>query len=242
MAVSNYKTLVFIHGWASNPQIWRRQKEYFNSEYNLAMPDISGARTIFKAADIVNKDIPQGNDYVLIGWSLGWMVVLELLKSFALKPKGIIAVNSTPKLADDGYIGKGPGATHLAKMIRDCKRDPRELFESFYKGLISENDSDAISSIRMKNIDYEKLIYGLYILKDCDYRKFIQNIETPTLIITGKFDTVCPPEASVYMSERIKGSRLMIFDSGHMPFLDKAEEFNMAVYSFIKGLDKDAFS
>jgi len=85
-------------------------------------------------------------------------------------------------------------------------------------------------------IDYDRLIYGLYILRDCDYRDFISEINIPALIIVGAKDGICPPQASEYMRSRIKHAQLKILDCGHMPFLDKANEFNTILENFVKEL------
>lgn len=236
------RCLVFIHGWASSPEIWQKQKEYFSKDYEVILPDISSSRDIREACGLVNNSIKDRKDFVLIGWSLGWLVALELLKNLLDKaeprilPKGLVAVNSTPKLVDEGYLGAGLTQTHLAKMIRDCKRNPKKTFEDFYKSTLTDIGKTMLNSVKLKDSDYEKLIYGLYILRDCDYRDFLKTIHIPSLLITGTSDTVCPKEASMYMHKAIDGSRLKILDSGHIPFIEMAEEFNGLVESFVKGL------
>ena len=230
------KTLVFIHGWASAPEIWQGQREYFAVDYEVVLPDIGQAKDIAGAADIVNDSIKGKKDLVLIGWSMGWMVILEALKSLSLKPKAVVAVNSTPKFCSDEYLETGFTQTHLNKMIRDCKRDPQKTMENFYKGLLTESGKSVASSFQFKNIDYSKLIHGLFMLKDTDYRDFIGAIDIPALIITGARDTICVPQVSEYMRQRIKQSELKVFDCGHLPFLDKAEEFNFAIADFIRKL------
>ena len=230
------KTLVFIHGWASVPEIWQGQREYFARDYEVILPDIGPAKDITGAANIVNDSIKGKKDFALIGWSLGWLAVLEGLKSFALKPKGVVAVNSTPKFCSDEYLGAGSTQTHLYKMIRDCKRDPKKTLEDFYNGLLTDSGKIMASSFQFKNIDYSRLIYGLYILKDVDYRDFLDTIDVPALIITGIKDTICVPQVSEYMRQRIKGSQLKAFDCGHLPFLDKTEEFNSTIEEFIKSV------
>ena len=230
------KTLVFIHGWASTSDIWQKQKEYFSQNFEVVTPDVSGAKDINEAVHILKDSLGNKKDYVLIGWSLGWLVILDSLQSTSLKPKGLLAVNSTAKLTDDGYLGTGLTDTHLAKMIRDCKRNPQKTFEDFYGSILTDTGKNILNSARPKNIEYDKLIYGLRILRDCDYREFIKEINIPTLLITGSKDTICPQEASLYMHKMIKGSELKIFDCGHMPFLDKPGEFNAVLENFIKGL------
>jgi len=228
------KTLVFIHGWASTQDVWQSQRDYFAGNYEVILPDISRAKEIKEAAEIVNVSLAIKRDFVLIGWSLGWLVVLELLKNFKISPQGIVAVNSTPKLIDDGYLGAGPTRTHLAKMIRDCKHNPEKMLDDFYKGILTDTAKDMLKGIKPKNID--RLIYGLYILRDCDYRDFISEINIPALIIVGAKDGICPPQASEYMRSRIKHAQLKILDCGHMPFLDKDNEFNTILENFVKEL------
>ncbi len=230
------KTLVFIHGWASTPDVWQGQRDYFAGNYEVILPDISRAEDIKEAGGIVYNAVWDKKDFVLLGWSLGWLAVLELLQNFDLKPKGLVAVNSIPKFCTKDYLGTGPTQTHLAKMLKDCKRNPRKTFEDFYKSILSGAGKSALSDIRFENLTYDKLIYGLRMLKSCDYRDFIQKIAVPTLIIAGSKDKIIPLQASEYMHKRIKGSLLKVLDCGHMPFCDKADEFNAMLENFVKGL------
>ena len=230
------ETIVFIHGWASAPEIWERQREYFTKDYEVILPDISPAKDITEAANIVNDSIKGNKDLVLIGWSLGWLAVLEALKSFSVRLKGVVAVNSIPKFCSHEYLKVGSTQTHLNKMIRDCKRDPQKTMENFYKGMLTDNGKSMASSFQFKNLDYNKLIYGLSMLKDADYRDFIGTIDIPTLIITGARDIICVPQVSEYMHQRIKQSELKVFDCGHLPFLDKPGEFNFAIADFMRKL------
>jgi len=230
------KTLVFIHGWASVPEIWQGQREYFARDYEVILPDIGPAKDITGAANIVNDSIKGKKDIALIGWSLGWLVVLEALKSFALKPKGVVAVNSTPKFCSDEYLGAGFTQTHLNKMIRDCKRDPKKTVDNFYRGLLTEEAKDMLGEFNIRNLNYQSLMHGLYMLRDYDCRDFLGEIKLPALIIAGAKDKICPPEASEYMYKRINDSQLKVFDCGHIPFIDKAEGFNSTVDDFIKSV------
>jgi pimeloyl-ACP methyl ester carboxylesterase len=230
------KTIVFVHGWASAPEIWQVQKEYFSKSYEVILPDISRAEDIKEASGIVYNAVQDKEDFVLLGWSLGWLVILELLQNQGLEPKGLICVNSTAKFIDSGNPGAGPTVVHLAKMMRDCKRNPQKTFEDFYKSILSGAGKSMLSNIRFKNLDYDKLIFGLYMLRDCDYRDFIQKIDLPALIIAGSGDSIAPLEASGYIHRKIRNSRIEILDCGHISFLDKADEFNAVLENFVKGL------
>ena len=60
------KTLVFIHGWASTPDVWQGQRDYFAGNYEVILPDISRAEDIKEAGGIVT-DFGGGPDYMLTG-------------------------------------------------------------------------------------------------------------------------------------------------------------------------------
>ncbi len=66
----------------------------------------------------------------------------------------------------------------------------------------------------------------------------IGEIKSPTLIIVGEEDILIPIKYSKILNEKIKGSRLVIIkDCGHVPILEKPEEFNKIVLSFLKDHD-----
>lgn len=235
------KTLVYVHGWASSPDVWQKQEGCFSRSYEVILPDIGAARDIEQAANVVADSVKDEEDYVLIGWSLGWLAILELLKSFEVKPSGLVGVNPTAKFVDDGYLGTGPTKTHMAKMMRDCKRDPKRALEEFCASAFADVSREALAGLDLcfsasSSFDYSSLLDGLEMLKMCDYRAYLERIDIPTLLIAGALDPICPKEAAIYMQQHIPGSRLRIMDCRHAPFLAKAEEFNAIIDSFVRGL------
>lgn len=229
-------TLVFIHGWASSSDIWTGQKEYFGKSYDVICPNISKIKDVKEGAELVRREVCSLDSFILIGWSLGWLVILELLKDLAVKPRGIVSVNATPKFVDDGYLGKGPLKTHLAKVMRDCRRDPEKALEDFYKAMLSDRGKEIFSGFKKEDFDCNYMNYGLKILETADYRDFLREINIPTLFIAGLKDTICPKEASEYMHDKVRTSRIKMLDCGHMPFLTNYQEFNLLLDDFVKGL------
>lgn len=63
----------------------------------------------------------------------------------------------------------------------------------------------------------------------------VHRIKAPTLVITGSQDRVIPPESSKALAERIPGSQFIeIEEAGHLPFIERAEEFNRLVLGFLR--------
>lgn len=68
----------------------------------------------------------------------------------------------------------------------------------------------------------------------------VYQIIAPTLVVTGSEDRVVPPESSKRLAEKIPNSRFVeVQGTGHLPFIEQAEEFNKMVLSFLKEVTKD---
>jgi 2-hydroxy-6-oxonona-2,4-dienedioate hydrolase len=63
----------------------------------------------------------------------------------------------------------------------------------------------------------------------------LHNIKAPTLLIWGKQDTITPPFVAEKFNELIENSRLFFIDKcGHAPMMEKPEEFNKILGSFLE--------
>jgi proline iminopeptidase len=60
-------------------------------------------------------------------------------------------------------------------------------------------------------------------------------IQTPTLILAGRDDFICPPSQSHILHEGIANSELVIFEnSGHLPYVEEEEAFFKTVRDWIR--------
>ena len=59
-------------------------------------------------------------------------------------------------------------------------------------------------------------------------------VASPTLVLAGRYDRVCAPEASEAIAKGIPGAELHIFgEGGHMTFVEQPEEFIAVVRDFL---------
>ena len=64
----------------------------------------------------------------------------------------------------------------------------------------------------------------------------LANIKVPTLVVWGKQDSLLPIAAAERYATGISGARLASFDKcGHVPAIEKTEEFLSAVNGFLGG-------
>ncbi len=60
-------------------------------------------------------------------------------------------------------------------------------------------------------------------------------VTAPLLVLAGRHDRTCPPEASQATAAGVPGAKLHIFEqSGHMPFVEQPDEFLKVVREFLK--------
>jgi pimeloyl-ACP methyl ester carboxylesterase len=64
----------------------------------------------------------------------------------------------------------------------------------------------------------------------------VHAVKAPTLIVWGKYDELANPAGADRLERAIPGSRKVIIDNcGHMPQLERADEFNRLVRDFLRG-------
>ena len=70
---------------------------------------------------------------------------------------------------------------------------------------------------------------GIEVLDD------LGQVTVPMLVLAGRHDRTCPPEASEATANGAPGAQLHIFeDSGHMPFVEQPQEFLGVVRGFLR--------
>jgi pimeloyl-ACP methyl ester carboxylesterase len=68
----------------------------------------------------------------------------------------------------------------------------------------------------------------------------VSQIGVPTLVVAGSKDRIVPPESSERLTERIPNSRLIIIEgTGHLLFIEQAEEFNEIALNFLHEVSKE---
>lgn len=125
---------------------------------------------------------------------------------------------------------KSPVATDRQKRQWKIERTKLSLanpnnYESYFSNPITKK----MSAIRMDFFNRELQLF--------DITRKLHLIETPTLIICGRYDVQCPLIYSQEMAELIPGAQLVIFESSnHYPFLEEKARFHRVYKDYIEGL------
>lgn len=220
------RTLVFLHGWASGPDIWQKQREYFK-QYNVIARQLRSDNLESIAEDIYSV-CRKIENLIIIGWSMGWLAALKLPEYKDLDIKGMISICGTPKFISDDYVFGGIGLNELRALRAALKKDFTTALNNFY----SQHDIPQRAEPRISNKDL--YIKQLEILEKEDLRSNLSLINCPALFIAARNDILCPVAVQEYMSSHVKNSQLeVIEDTTHAPFWDKETEVNDLIEEFI---------
>ncbi|RSM13098.1 hypothetical protein CEP52_002130 [Fusarium oligoseptatum] len=182
--------------------------------------------------------------FILAGYSYGGFLALNYALTFPHRLAGLILQNAW---------ACGPLGTHrvLASLLTSnrIKPDPARQArlwsgnvrdkEDAEKGLaeiitIYTPEKDEQSSEPPSFDSFETFSFSQ---PRFDVRGRLGEIKTPTLVVVGSHDIVCPLEEAEDISRGIPNNELVVFDhSGHNPAADEPEKFQKVVYGFLEKL------
>lgn len=219
--------LVFIHGWGATGAIWQRQRDAFTVRGPALYPDIPAWEPDWLAEYLGNLPL---RECVLVGWSLGGMMLLATLPRMAARPAGLVLVGAAASFCrrPDHPYGQPPSLVRA--MRRGLKTDPGATLLDFAQRCLAPGES----SFQEEILGYfpapaspENLAAGLDFLVHQDCRGMLEKVSGEVVIIQGDRDAIAPPAQGQFLHEQIPGSELFLLkNAGHAPFLTQAEKFN----------------
>ena len=87
-----------------------------------------------------------------------------------------------------------------------------------------------------KAISVNAAIWISFVSPEHDLRVSAKSIKAPTLLVWGKFDPVIPYEIGKNIEKIIPNSKLMLLDTGHIPFAENPDMFLNILLPFLKTL------
>ncbi len=229
------KPIVFLHGWAQSSQIWFQQRETFADAQFLNLPGHGGAADApsEKWVDVIAGQLPKS--CVLVGWSLGGMLAIELLHRFPERIAGLALVAATPRFRKGEGWSCGCDDTLFSAFETAVNSDSSRQLNRFFAMMLhadglSRSDYNRLAREgvdRAHPVTRGGLQAGLELLGSLDLRDSVERIGVPILVVHGQADAVVSVDAGRWLSESIAGAESrFLADTGHAPFLSRPEQFN----------------
>nr|WP_263328270.1 alpha/beta hydrolase [Neobacillus sp. Marseille-Q6967] len=231
--------LVFIHGLGEIKEGWSNQFE-FADQYDLIIPDLRGHGEYDSpgeisiqhfAQDIISllKGLNIENAHIC-GLSMGGMVAQEIFRQAPEICRSLMLVSTyhyAPKRLGDLFLKYRKARAEslplhvqkdiAAKVCLYSWTDKNfEEFSKFYKPNKEFYLKSMKACLEVNNI--------------C----LLPQINVPTLIIGGQYDSVTPVWIQLLMHKQIKHSEFVIFkNTGHIAKLEAKDAFNQVLRSFL---------
>jgi non-heme chloroperoxidase len=247
---SDAPALVFIHGVMMSGRFFEHQLTAFPG-WRVVIPDLRGhgnsdkplyghtvanyARDLHALFDILDITRP-----VLVGWSMGAMVLWEYLRQFGNDSvRGVVIVDQPP--SDFGWPDWEFGALPiegLRDMVEALETDRLPVLMEF-RELMVHDPAHAYDWMLEEMQKIPPAIAAAILCNQTfqDYRPLLPTLEVPALVAFGGDDKLTSPRAGQYIVDHMPAARLEVFShSSHMPFLEEPEQFNQALHGFIGNL------
>jgi pimeloyl-ACP methyl ester carboxylesterase len=165
----------------------------------------------------------------VVGTAAGGFAALDFTLSYPKRVRSLVIANSIGAVQDADYL-------ELGRRIRPPEFDKlppefRELGPSYRAG-------NAAGTERWVELEKMSRPQGppapAQPLRNHITFAMLENIQAPTLLLTGGADLYAPPPIIPLFAARIKGAEtLVIHDAGHSAYWEQPEVFNQAVLKFL---------
>jgi pimeloyl-ACP methyl ester carboxylesterase len=240
-------TLFLLHGIGGSKEYWSLDLEVFaNAGYRAVALDLPGygdsktiepytlsglARSLERLIDsIAPKRV------VLLGHSMGGMIVLEAWAAYPHKIVGLILSGTSPA------FGKPDGAWQQEFLRRrlgplDEGQSMSDLAPRLVRAMVAPDTAPAgvQRAIEiMSAVPPQTYRSALYALMSFDRRALLPAISVPTLALAGQLDPNAPPALMQKMAEKIPGATYECLPrAGHLASLEQPAAFADAVLRFL---------
>ncbi|HTS59957.1 MAG TPA: alpha/beta fold hydrolase [Terriglobales bacterium] len=165
----------------------------------------------------------------LVGNSLGGWIALEFTAQHPEMVEKLV-------LVDAAGLAWGAGGS-VVDLNPSSLAGWRTLLESLFydKKMVSDQLVERVFTDHMRNNDgytIERTVAGFAQPQFEDDK--LKSIHAPTLVVWGREDNLIPVARAEKFRDGIPGAKLAIFEQcGHLPQLEKPDEFNRAVLDFL---------
>ncbi len=235
---SSRRTVVFLHGAGASHRMWRDQWAGLKGAARLVIPDLPGhAGSSGTARESVEEYAAWLSDFVgelgidgfiLAGHSRGGAVALTAALSKLRGVDALVLAGTGAKLRVSPTIFEGFTNRFL------------EFAPEFVDLVLAKDAGDALRDELAADVLSIRPSVVLADLRACDsfdVRDRLGEIGVPTLIINGDEDRLTPLKYGEYLATAIRGAVLKIMrGAGHVAMLEKPNEVNNVIASFIQSL------
>jgi pimeloyl-[acyl-carrier protein] methyl ester esterase len=221
-------SLVFFHGWGASGRVWERQAAAFGDRITVLTPTVPVWEVGWFSEFLQGVDL---QECLLVGWSLGGMLLLEALSSLTgPRPGGLVLVGVPPVFTQRPDYPWGQPRAVVRAMRRGLTVNPPQVLAQFAEQCLAPGEAALVSQARevfAVPAAAGVLVAGLDYLLHRDLRPLLPRVDAGAVIIQGQADRIVDPAQGRFLHEQLAGAGLnLVPGAGHLPFLTQASAFN----------------
>ncbi len=179
---------------------------------------------------------------MLLGWSLGAMVALELARTQAARVSALVLVGASPRFVASAHWPHGVAPTVLEHFAHQLRDSYDQLLADFLELQVRGAAHAELTLAALKNSVLEReaphpeaLEAGLSVLRSTDLTPVLGHIRQPVLVISGQYDRVTSPQAAQALASALPNAHAVVIRrAAHAPFLSHPDQFLAHVLPFIE--------
>ncbi len=228
--------LLLLHGWAMHCGVFAPLFPYLESHFTIHSVDLPGhgrsaaqkfelGETLTELAAYISRLEP----VVLVGWSLGGAIALELALRVPTAVRALVSICSSPCFVSTAAWPFGMAPTAFRSFCAELTQDWEAVVDRFLtlETLGSPNEKAELRWLRAAIYAHGKpnltaLMSGLTMLESIDLTPRLTDLHVPSLWLGGRRDRIVPPDA-ILASAKLSGGRAEILNAAHAPFLTHPE-------------------
>ncbi|WGR73705.1 MULTISPECIES: alpha/beta hydrolase [unclassified Bradyrhizobium] len=241
--------LIFLHGIGGAARAWRHQLTTFGDRVRAIawdMPGYGGSApltsvSIAALAEALEQFIAQidATNPVLVGHSIGGMIVQKLLAQSPRLPRAVVLAQTSPA------FGKADGdwqTSFIAARLGPLDRGEtmRSLAPSLVRELVGdEPDPKGMELARecMASVPEASYRAMMLALIGFDQRSTLKDVSVPTLLLSGSKDNNAPAPMMAKMATYIPAAEYVeLAGVGHLANLERPDAFDKALGGFLESV------
>jgi pimeloyl-[acyl-carrier protein] methyl ester esterase len=240
--------VVLLHGWGMNLRVFDGLRAVLAQQHQVTAVDLPGhGKSPWIAGSSQQQQLASlaavvPRDAVLVGWSLGGQLALQLAAEPALAVRRLVLIASSPRFVRGDDWPHGLAAATLRQFAAQLEHDAGQTIDDFIElQLRGSTDADAVRATLKDSLAQhgvaqpDALAAGLELLEHNDLRALARRIEVPALVIAGQYDRVTAPAAGEALAQLLPRAELLtIRRAGHAPFLSHPDQVNGALLAFMR--------
>ena len=242
--------VVLLHGFPFNRSMWDEQRKALAESYRVITPDLRGmgetaggdapATMDEMAHDVAALMDKLGVERAAVGGlSMGGYVTLAFYRRHRLRARALLLADT--RAGADTDEARKTREEQARKILKD---GTTALADDFLKkALTPETLAErplVVARVRemIRKTDARGAANALRgMAVRLDQTSFLEDVLVPTLILVGSEDQLTPPKEAETLRREIRGSRLEVIENAsHLSNVERPEEFNRALKTFLDEL------